>query len=347
MIVVRTPLRVSFFGGGTDHPAWFSRPEPGAVLSTTIDKYIYVQLRRLPALFEFNYRVAWGVLEEVKTINEIQHPVVREMLRHYAEDIDHASGYEVIYNADLPSKTGLGSSSAFTVSLLNAYLGNREKLCSKPFLAREAIHLEQDILQETVGCQDQIAAAYGGFNRIDFQSDGQFSVTQIRISAARREQLEESLMLFFTGFTRSANQIEKQKVARYPDKTEQLRAIYNMVDEGERILLDSRRPISEFGELLHHAWSEKRQLDESVSNPFIDESYEAGRAAGALGGKLLGAGGGGFLLMFVPPTKHEAVKAAMAKLPFVPFRFERQGSSVVLYDPDLDSNYQTAKARVE
>jgi D-glycero-alpha-D-manno-heptose-7-phosphate kinase len=346
MIVVRTPLRVSFFGGGTDHQAWLSRSESGAVLSTTIDKYIYVQLRRLPALFEFNYRVAWGMLEEVKTINEIQHPVVREMLRHYAEDIDHASGYEVIYNADLPSKTGLGSSSAFTVSLLNAYFGNREKLCSKSFLAREAIHLEQDILKETVGCQDQIAAAYG-LNRIDFQSDGRFLVTPLHIMAARREELESSLMLFFTGFTRSANEIEKLKVAQYHDKTAQLRAIYEMVGEGEKILLDHGRPIAEFGELLHYAWCQKRQLDESVSNAFIDESYNAGLSGGALGGKLLGAGGGGFLLMFAPPSKHDAVKKAMAKLPFVPFRFERQGSSVLLYDPELASNYLTAKSRIE
>ncbi len=346
MIVVRTPLRVSFFGGGTDHPAWFSRPEPGAVLSTTIDKYIYVQLRRLPAMFEFNYRVAWGMLEEVKTINEIQHPVVREMLRHYAEDIDRATGYEVIYNADLPSKTGLGSSSAFTVSLLNAYFGNRERLCSKAFLAREAINLEQNILKETVGCQDQIAAAYGGLNRIDFQTDGQFSVTPLHITAVRRKELESSLLLFFTGFTRSAEAIEKLKVARFADKTEQLRSIYQMVDEGERILLDLNRPIREFGQLLNRAWIEKRRLDESVSNEFIDESYQAAMAAGALGGKLLGAGGGGFLLMFAPPERHEAVKAALAKLPFVPFKMERQGSTVVLYDPELTSNYLTATARV-
>jgi D-glycero-alpha-D-manno-heptose-7-phosphate kinase len=346
MIVVRTPLRVSFFGGGTDHPRWFSRPEPGAVLSTTIDKYIYVQLRRLPALFDFNYRVAWGMLEEVKTINEIQHPVVREMLRHYAEDRDHATGYEVIYNADLPSKTGLGSSSAFTVSLLHAYFGNLEKLCSKAFLAREAIHIEQDILHETVGCQDQIAAAYGGFNRIDFASNGEFTVTPLRITTARRTELESSLMLFFTGFTRSADSIEKLKVARFNDKTAELRSIYGMVDEGERILHDATRPIGEFGELLGHAWNEKRRLDESVSNSFIDESYEAGIKAGALGGKLLGAGGGGFLLMFAPPEKQQAVKAAMAKLPYVPFCMERQGTSVVLYDPELTSNYMTATARV-
>lgn len=345
MIVVRTPLRVSFFGGGTDHPAWFSRSEPGAVLSTTIDKYIYVQLRRLPALFEFNYRVAWGMLEEVKTINEIQHPVVREMLRHYAEDEDHASGYEVIYNADLPSKSGLGSSSAFTVSLLNAYFGNREKLCSRAFLAKEAIRIEQDILHETVGCQDQIAAAYGGLNRIDFASDGDFSVTPMHITAARRAELEGSLMLFFTGFTRSADAIEKLKVARYGDRTAELRAIYDMVGEGERILLDPSRNIGEFGELLHHAWQEKRRLDESVSNSFIDEHYEKARAAGALGGKLLGAGGGGFLLMFAPRERHEAIKQAI-NLPFVPFHMEKQGSSVILYNPELASNYAPAPARI-
>ena len=345
MIVVRTPLRVSFFGGGTDHPTWFSRPERGAVLSTTIDKYIYVQLRRLPALFEFNYRVAWGMLEEVNTINEIQHPVVREMLRHYAEDEDHASGYEVIYNADLPSKSGLGSSSAFTVSLLNAYFGNREKLCSRGFLAKEAIHIEQEILKETVGCQDQIATAYGGLNRIDFASDGDFAVTPVHISGSRRAELEASLMLFFTGFTRSADAIEKLKVARYADKTAELRAMYHMVGEGESILLDQNRNIGDFGDLLHHAWSEKRRLDESVSNAFIDERYEAGIAAGALGGKLLGAGGGGFLLMFAPPEKHAAVKAAM-NIPFVPFHMEKQGSSVILYNPELASNYVTAPARI-
>lgn len=345
MIVVRTPLRVSFFGGGTDHPAWFSRPERGAVLSTTIDKYIYVQMRRLPALFEFNYRVAWGMLEEVNTINEIQHPVVREMLRHYAEDEDQASGYEVIYNADLPSKTGLGSSSAFTVSLLHAYFGNREKLCSHPFLAKEAIRIEQDLLKETVGCQDQIATAYGGLNRIDFASDGDFVVRPMHITASRKDELESSLMLFFTGFTRSADAIEKLKIARYGDKTAELRAIYDMVSEGENILLDPSRNIGDFGELLGHAWNEKRRLDESVSNAFIDERYEAGLAAGALGGKLLGAGGGGFLLMFVPPDRQEAVKEAM-RMPFVPFRMEKQGSSVILYNPELASNYLTAPARI-
>jgi D-glycero-alpha-D-manno-heptose-7-phosphate kinase len=344
MIIVRSPLRVSFFGGGTDHPAWINRGEPGAVLSTTIDKYIYVQLRRLPAVFDFNYRVAWGMLEEVQTINEIQHPVVREVLRHYAAAEE--TGYEVIYNADLPSKSGLGSSSAFTVSLLHAFFGNQERLTSKQALAREAIYVEQQLLKETVGYQDQIAAAHGGFNRIDFEGDGEYRIRPVQISGARRQELEQSMMLFFTGFTRSADEIEKKKIAKFNDRTAELRAIYEMVNEGERILMDPGRPVSEFGELLHHAWMTKRSLDDSVSNPMIDERYEAARRAGALGGKLLGAGGGGFLLMYVEPAKRAAVMEAMKGLSFVPLQMERNGSSVVLYNPELTSNYLPAHAKV-
>ena len=338
MIIVRSPLRVSFFGGGTDHPTWFNRPEPGAVLSTTINKYIYVQLRRLPAVFDFNYRIAWDMLEEVKTINEIQHPVVREMLRHYGAD----SGYEVIYNADLPSRTGLGSSSAFTVSLLHAYFGNLERLCSKPFIAREAIYVEQQLLKESVGCQDQIAAAYGGLNRIDFHPGSDYRVTPLRVQPARRAELEDSLMMFFTGFTRSADAVEKRKIAKFADRTSELRSMYEMVNEGERILLDPSRPLTEFGELLHAGWMEKRKLDESVSNPEIDHYYDVARKAGAVGGKLLGAGGGGFLLMFVPPARQPAVTQALSGLVHVPFKMERDGTSVVLYNPELTSNYLTA-----
>jgi D-glycero-alpha-D-manno-heptose-7-phosphate kinase len=342
MIIVRSPLRVSFFGGGTDHPSWFNRGERGAVLSTTINKYIYVQLRRLPAVFDFNYRIAWGLLEEVKTLNEIQHPVVREVLKHYGAD----SGYEVIYNADLPSKTGLGSSSAFTVSLLHAYFGNLERLCSKPFVAREAIFVEQQLLKETVGCQDQIAAAYGGLNRVDFYSGGDFRVTPVHVPSARRAELESSLMMFFTGFTRSAETIEQRKIARFKDRSTELRAMYDMVNEGERILTDPSRPLAQFGDLLHQGWMEKRKLDESVSNPCIDAAYDAGRKAGALGGKLLGAGGGGFLLMFAPPGRQAAVREAMKGLTYVPFRMERDGTSVVLYNPELTANYLTAQSRV-
>ncbi|KCZ94541.1 kinase [Hyphomonas johnsonii] len=344
MIIVRSPLRVSFFGGGTDHPAWIDRGEKGAVLSTSIDKYIYIQLRRLPAVFDFNYRVAWGMLEEVDSINEIEHPVVREVLKYYAGE--NETGYEIIHNSDLPSKSGLGSSSAFTVSLLHAFHGNQELLCSKRRLAKEAIFVEQKLLGETVGYQDQIASAHGGLNRIDFNADGDYDITPIHLTGARKTELEDSMMLFFTGFTRYADAIEKRKVAQFGDRTKELRAIYDMVGEGERILTTPECNLAEFGELLHETWVNKRKLDASVTNPMIDERYEAARRAGALGGKLLGAGGGGFLLMFVPPDKRAAVTEAMAGMVHVPLRMERTGTSVVLYDPDLTSNYLAAGAKV-
>lgn len=344
MIIVRTPLRVSFFGGGTDHPAWFNRPERAAVLSTTINKYVYVQLRRLPAVFDFNYRIAWGMLEEVKTVREIQHPVVRRLLEHY--DRDGESGYEIIYNADLPSKTGLGSSSAFTVSLLHAWFGNHERLCSKRFLAQEAIHMEQELLQETVGSQDQIAAAYGGLNRIDFLPGGDFTVSPLHVPTERREALQNNLMMFFTGFSRSAPALEKIKIARYEERLQNLRDMHAMVGEGERILADPRRDLGEFGDLLHEAWMAKRSIDPAVSNGFIDEAYDTARAYGARGGKLLGAGGGGFLMMYVPRERQEAVREGLKALTYVPFRMEREGTSVVLYNPELASNYLAADARV-
>ena len=246
----------------------------------------------------------------------------------------------------MPSKTGLGSSSAFTVSLLHAFLGNQERLCSKPYLAREAIFVEQQLLKEAVGCQDQIAAAYGGLNRIDFSAGGDHRVRPLHVQAARRLELEQSMMMFFTGFTRSADEIERRKIAKFADRTAELRAIYEMVNEGERILLDNSRPIADLGDLLHHAWMLKRKLDDSVSNPLIDERYEAARKAGALGGKLLGAGGGGFLLMFVPPDRQPAVMASMHGLSYVPLCMERNGTSVVMYNPELTSNYVPAVAKV-
>ncbi len=344
MIIVRTPLRVSFFGGGTDHPTWFERPEPGAVLSTTIDKFVYVQLRRLPAVFDFNYRIAWGMLEEVKTVSEIQHPVVRCLLSQCADPSD--TGYEVIYNADLPSRTGLGSSSAFTVSLLHAYYGNLGRLCSKTFLAREAIRVEQKLLRESVGCQDQIAAAHGGFNRIDFQPGGEYRIKPLHVNPVRRAELESCLMMFFTGFTRSADEIEKRKIAKFQDRTTELRAIYRMVDQGEQILLDDRQPLAQFGELLHEAWTTKRTLDECVTNERIDQLYDTAREAGAIGGKLLGAGGGGFLMLYVPHERQTQVRAALGDLAHVPIRMEQNGTSVVLFNPELASNYLMAEARV-
>jgi D-glycero-alpha-D-manno-heptose-7-phosphate kinase len=340
MIIVRAPLRVSFFGGGTDHPTWFQRPEPGAVLSTSIDKYIYIQLRRLPAVFDFNYRVVWRMVEQVRNLDDIEHPIVREVLRHYASDDD--CGYEVVYNADLPARSGLGSSSSFTVAMLHAFLANHGRLVTKSFLGKEAIRLEQDILKEPVGCQDQLAAAYGGLNRIDFAANGGNTVTPVGVSPARKGLLESHLMLFFTHFVRSASGIEAQKIESFDEKTAQMRRIYAQVAEGEDILASDARPIAEFGELLHEAWEQKRALSSAVSNPDIDAAYDKARAAGAIGGKLLGAGGGGFLLFFVPPEKQANVRAALDGLTYVPISMESAGSSVVLHAPELTSNYLPA-----
>ncbi len=344
MIIVRTPLRVSFFGGGTDHPAWLRRGERGGVLSTTIDKYVYVQLRKLPAVFDFNYRVAWGKLEEVQSVSEIQHPVVRTVLEHYGADDE--SGYEVIYNADLPSRSGLGSSSSFTVSMLHAFLGDHGRLCSKRFLASEAIRVEQELLREPVGCQDQVAAAYGGFNRIEFDPSGDFTVTPVRLSAGRRAALESHLMMFFTGFIRSASAVEATKIDSMDARTTELRALYALADEGQNLLEQETAPIEEFGALLDDAWRNKRRLSDSVSNDSIDAAYETARAAGAIGGKLLGAGGGGFLLIFAPPEAQPRVRAALQHFVHVPFCTEREGASVVLYAPELDRNYETSVARM-
>ncbi|MCI3181565.1 kinase [Caulobacter sp. CCUG 60055] len=345
MIIVRTPLRVSFFGGGTDHPGWFKNYGRGAVLSTTIDKYVYITLRHMPPVFDFCYRVVWRQVEQTKTIDEIEHPVIREVLRHYTDDGD--SGYEIAYNADLPARSGLGSSSAFTVAALHALWHNSDQDTSKMRLAREAIRVEQDLLGEPVGSQDQTAVAFGGLNQIDFGRDGSLLVNRVQISEPRMQMLEDHLMLFFTGFTRDAGSIEKNKVENFSMKKEQMEKVYSMVADGRRILEDESASMSEFGKLLDDAWQAKRSLAAGVSNGPIDQAYSRALGAGAIGGKLLGAGGGGFLLFFVPPERQSAVATAMRAFEFqpgkltahVPIRFDRAGSAVVLHRPELTSNY--------
>jgi len=345
MIIVRTPLRVSFFGGGTDHPSWYRQGEPGAVLSTSIDKYIYIQLRRLPAVFDFNYRVVWNRVEQVRAVSDIQHPIVRTVLGAYAADEPH--GFEVVYNADLPARSGLGSSSAFTVAMLHATLGNMERLVSKSYLAREAIRIEQDLLHEPVGSQDQVAAAHGGLNRIDFGADDSISVAPLAVSRARKHALQDQLLMLFTGFTREASGVEKQKIENFAQRRMELHRMYQMVAEGAAILADEKQDLSAFGRLLHEAWTAKRSLTTAVSNSAIDDAYAAAMAAGAFGGKLLGAGGGGFLLFMAPPERHAAVRAALPGMASVPIRFDEQGSSVVLYNPELSDNYECAPAALQ
>ena len=345
MIITRTPLRVSFFGGGTDHPTWFKAGRKGAVLSTSIDKYVYMILRPLPPIFDFNYRVAWRILEQVATIDEIQNPVVREVLRNYAPD--DGIGYELAYNADLPARSGLGSSSSFSVSALHALKTHLGQIPTKMELALDAIRVEQEFLKEPVGSQDQTAAAFGGLNRIDFHADGTLSVEPVDMSPKRMAAFGSHLMLFFTNFTRSAGDIEKKKLANFEAKKAQLERMYDMVGEGMHILEDRNVPLSDFGHLLDESWQAKRSLSDSVSNGPIDRLYDTAIAAGAYGGKLLGAGGGGFVLLMVDPDKQEAVRKAVTSLELepgkspieVPFAMERDGSHVILHKPELNERF--------
>lgn len=328
MIISRTPFRISFFGGGTDYPVWY-REHGGSVLATTIDKYCYISLRTLPPFFEYKTRVVYSREERVASIEEIRHPAAREALRYM--DVD--TGLEIHHDGDLPARTGLGSSSAFTVGLLHALCAWKGRIVSKMELAREAIKLEQEMIREHVGSQDQVLAAFGGFNRIDFLKDGEIRVKPVTLSRDRLAGLQDHLMMFYTGLSRTASEIAAEQVRQTPNRAKELNAMAGMVDQAERILAEDR-DLTEFGGLLHEGWMLKRGLTSKITTPEVDEAYEAARRTGALGGKLLGAGGGGFLLLFVPPGKRDAVRAALKKLLVVPVRFEHLGSQIIFYEAE-------------
>ncbi len=328
MIISRTPFRISLFGGGTDYPSWF-REHGGAVIGTAIDKYCYISLRRLPPFFEHKSRIVYSQVELVNEVAEIKHPAVRGILT----DLKITDGLEIHHDADLPARSGLGSSSAFTVGLLNALHALDSRMTSKRDLAREAIRIEQQVLKENVGSQDQLWAAYGGFNRIDFHPDGTFAVAPIIMSSERREEINRSLMLFFTGFSRFASDFAEDQIKNMSNRKNHLRTIRSMVDSAVDVLLDKKAPLRELGELLHDSWRLKRELADKVSNQQIDEIYEAGRAAGAIGGKLLGAGGGGFMVFLVEPEKREQVRERLKNLIHVNVGFDNDGSKIVLYQP--------------
>lgn len=330
MIISRTPFRVSFFGGGTDYPAWFNK-HGGAVLATTINKYCYLTCRCLPPFFEHRYRVICSEMQNAGSVDEIEHPVVRAVLHA----LGVSCGVEIHHDSDLPSSSGMGSSSAFTVGLLHSLYALMGRMVSARQLANESIHIEQDHLKETVGCQDQILAAYGGFNRIDFVGTGAFRIRPVTLRPARIEQLERHLMLFYTGMRRTASEVAKSYVDKIEDKAPQLRAMQDMVKEGIGIL-DGRRDIELFGRLLHRAWKEKRSLSDVVTNCRLDEYYQRAIDAGALGGKITGAGAGGFLLIFVPPYGREKVRGALHDLIQVPFEFEFKGSEIIFFEPEED-----------
>ncbi len=324
-IISRTPFRISFFGGGTDYPTWFSK-FGGAVLSTSFDKYCYITCRYLPPFFDHKFRIAYSHLEHVSNISDIKHPAVRAVLH----ELDDGQGLEIHCDADLPARSGLGSSSAFIVGLLHALHGLRGRRVSQRWLAEEAIRFEQRVLAEHVGSQDQVAAAIGGLNIIHFRQDGDFRVEPLILHPGRKDELERHLMLFFTGFSRIASQIAKSKIENLEKNADEMREIRALVDHGAGLLASSD-DIREFGALLHATWMRKRTLAPSISTSAIDAIYESARQEGAIGGKLLGAGGGGFMLLFVPPEKQAAVKARLQHLIHVPFRFENEGSQIVYY----------------
>ncbi len=330
MIISRTPLRISFFGGGTDYPVFYEE-NGGAVLSTSINKYSYVICRYLPPFFDYKYRIRYTIREETQTISEIQHPSVRECLKFV--DLNNR-GVEIQHNADLPAMAGLGSSSAFTVGLLNALYALRGKITTKRQLALDAIHVEQDRIRESVGSQDQTAAAFGGFNKIEFGGPQKITVYPITIDQDKLDSLQNHLMLFFAGFPRNASEIAGEQIRKTPEKKEELKAMVEMVDEAIDILNNSSSELTDFGKLLHETWKIKRSLTPRITNSSIDEVYEAAMEAGALGGKLLGAGGGGFMLFFVKPELQHKVKGKLSKLLCVPFKFENEGSKIIYYAPE-------------
>lgn len=329
MIISRTPFRISFFGGGTDYPGWY-REHGGSVLVTTIDRYCYISCRYLPPFFDYKYRIIYSKIEMTNTPDEIQHPSVRAVLKY----LRFKDGLEIHHDGDLPARTGLGSSSSFTVGCLNVCYALKGKMVSKEHLSKEAIHIEQDINKENVGSQDQTAVAFGGLNRIDFSGDHDIKVTPIILEEKTKALLQAHLMLVFTGFSRIASDVAKEQIDNLEKKHRQLRQMHKMVDEAVHILANPQ-DIEKFGKLLDESWQLKRSLSNKISNPQIDEIYALARKSGALGGKLLGAGGGGFMLLFARPQDQMYIRRKLKRFLHIPFKFENLGSQIIFYAPDV------------
>lgn len=329
MIICRTPFRISFFGGGTDYPGWYRR-HGGAVLAASIDKYCYLSCRYLPPFFEHRFRIVYRKIETCATIDEIRHPAVRETLRHLRID----RGVELHHDGDLPARSGMGSSSACTVGLLHALYALRGEMVTKSRLASESIHIEQEVLKETVGSQDQVMAAYGGLRHVQFHPNGEIENAPLILAAERVAELKAHLMLVYTGIARTAADVARSYVEGIESRR-QLFVLKELVEESIDVL-SSGTDIGAFGDLLHEAWQVKRGLSAAVSNGEVDALYERARSAGALGGKLTGAGGGGFLLLFAPPDRHRAVLDALDGRIHVPFEFESAGSQIIVYEPGVD-----------
>lgn len=329
MVITKTPFRMSFFGGGTDMETFF-RDNGGAVLSTTFDKYCYVNVRHLPRFFDYSTELSYSKIERVTDVEQIQHPAIRNAMKML--DMHEI---RLTYEADLPARSGLGTSSSFAVGMLNAFYALKGKYVDKKRLADEAIYLERVLCNEAGGWQDQIAASFGGMNRIEFNKDGTYDVRPIIIHPDRKKQLNDNLLMFFTGFTRFSSDMQKTNQAGYDEKIKQLKEMYALVDDAEKVLVDKHSTLDDFGHLLDTTWRLKRQTGGAITTDSIDAIYEKGIAAGSLGGKLLGAGGGGFLVFYVQSKNREAVMHAMKNLLHVPFRFEDGGTQIIHYTPEM------------
>ena len=327
MIITQTPFRMSFFGGGTDLESFF-RENGGSVLSTTFDKYCYVNVRHLPRFFDYSTELSYSKTERVTCIEDIQHPAIRNAMKML-----DMKEIRLTYEADLPARSGLGTSSSFAVGMLNAFYALKGKYACKKKLADEAIYLERSLCQEAGGWQDQIAASFGGLNRINFNADG-YEVLPVIVSPERKRRLNRNLMMFFTGFTRFSSEVQRVNADTQADRNVQLKEMLALVDEAERILTDKERNLDDFGRMLDCTWKLKRKTGAAVSTNSIDALYAKGISAGALGGKLLGAGGGGFLVFYVQPEHQEAVRRAMQDLLYIPFQFEDGGTRVIYYSPE-------------
>ena len=332
MLISRTPFRASFFGGGTDYPAWY-KENGGAVLSAAINKYCYITCRYLPPFFDYKYRIRYYQREEANRIEDIKHPAVRECLSFSKLD----KGIDIVHHADLPAQAGLGSSSTFTVGLLHALSALKHEMPTKRELAINAIRIEQDKIKENVGSQDQTAAAFGGLNLIEFGGTPEITVRKMILPPDRIANLEQHLMLFFTGFSRTASDVAKEQIKLIPSKTSNLNQMMNLVTEATALLQDKTDRLDDFGRLLHEQWLVKKQMSSQITNGDIDAIYQAGMNAGALGGKLLGAGGGGFILFFVKPEQQSQVRQALSQLLYVPARFDHSGSQIIYHS--LENEY--------
>ena len=328
MIITRTPFRMSFFGGGTDMKDFFME-HGGAVISTTFDKYCYVIVRHLPRFFDYSTELSYSRIERVTSVENIEHPAIRNAMKML--DMHEL---RLTYEADLPARSGLGTSSSFAVGMLNAFYALKGKYADKKKLADDAIYLERVLCNEAGGWQDQIAASFGGFNRINFNKDGTYDVYPLIVHPDRKKQLDDNMMMFFTGFTRFSSDMQKANAKGYHDKTKQLLEMLDLVDQAQKILTDKNADLDDFGRMLDHTWKLKRQTGGAITTNSIDKLYQRGIDAGTLGVKLLGAGGGGFLVFYVQPKKKKAVKEAMKDLLYVPFHFEDGGTRVIHYTPE-------------